>query len=69
MTTEERTLTESQRILDGSPCPCGNYGATITYEPGVCWITCNHCTRSVCVADFEIQEAMGLWGNLTTTQL
>ncbi len=61
MTTEERELTEAQRILDGSRCNCGEYGATIQYEPGTTFITCNHCQRSVCAPDFEIQQALALW--------
>ena len=61
MTAEEIQLTEAQRILDGSRCKCGEYGATIYHEPGYTEITCNHCQRSVCAPDFEINQALALW--------
>ncbi len=63
MTAEETQLTEAQRILDGSECPgCCDYDRiTINHEPGVIWIECARCLRSVCAPDFEIQNCLKLW--------
>jgi Zn ribbon nucleic-acid-binding protein len=63
MTEPERELTEAQRILDGSKCSrCGEYGtASINYEPGVCWIECALCNRSVSLPDFNPTAALKQW--------
>ena len=60
MTSEERELTEAQRILDGEQCPCGEYGPEINYEAGCVWIECK-CGRSRAAPDFEISECLKLW--------
>lgn len=62
MTPEESTLTEAQRILDGSKCRCGEYGtARINYEPGALWIECNECKRSLAMPDYEPKTAVQKW--------
>ena len=62
MTPEESTITEAQRILDGSKCRCGEYGsATISYEPGVLWIECSRCGRVVSLPDYEPKTAVQKW--------
>ncbi len=63
MTRPERELTEAQRILDGSKCPCGEYGPIIQYTPGCVWIECAECKRSRAAPDFEIETCLKLWAD------
>jgi ribosomal protein S27E len=62
MTAHESAMQDAQRLLDVSKCgKCQGYGATIHFDYGVTWITCDNCGVQASAPDAEIQTCLDSW--------